>query len=219
MLSHEPFEVGSRSANLNVDQRDIVAVASALGASPSAEVVAALATWLGELVQWNKAHDLTAARSKDELCDLMLADAFVLSQRLPEGATFVDVGVGAGAPGLALALMRPDLRATLVEPLQKRVGFMRLVIGKLDRTDVVLEPKRGEALERGQWEVALSRATLAPAEWLALGRTLVREGGEVIALLAREAPPACEGLAARETFAYEWPCTKVARTLVRYVTE
>src|SRR5580698_3967292 len=98
--------------------------AVALGATLDDRARGHLATWLALLQQWNARIDLPAARSDDELVDLMLADALLLAPRLPADARVVDVGTGAGAPGLALALLRPDLRVTLVEPLGKRAAFL-----------------------------------------------------------------------------------------------
>ncbi len=92
--------------------------AAALGGTPLGEPIRdAIALWLERLEEWNARIDLTAARSREELVDLMVADALVLAPRMPTGARVVDVGTGAGAPGLALALLRADLRVTLVEPL------------------------------------------------------------------------------------------------------
>ncbi|MGH7440525.1 MAG: RsmG family class I SAM-dependent methyltransferase, partial [Polyangiaceae bacterium] len=68
---------------------------------------AAIDAWLTRLEEWNARVDLTAARSPDELVDLMLVDALVVAPRLPRGVRVVDVGSGAGAPGLAIALLRP----------------------------------------------------------------------------------------------------------------
>ncbi len=211
--------MGSRSDDLGLDSAAIAAVVTALGPAVSREVLAQLEAWLGELVRWNKTHDLTAARSKDELADLMLADACVLARELPPGASVVDVGSGAGAPGLPLALMRPDLVMTLVEPLTKRASFLRLVLANLGRLDVTLEVARGEAIGEARFDVAISRATLAPEAWLALGSRLVKPGGEVGILLAREGPPAASmqsGVELIGSIAYEWPTTHAARTLVRY---
>lgn len=162
--------------------------------------------------------DLTAARSDDELVDLMLADAFVLASRIPEGASFVDVGSGAGAPGLPIALLRPDLRVTLVEPLAKRIAFLRTVLGTTGRTDIVLEKARGEAMVRAgrRWDEAVARATLAPAEWLALGTSMVGPRGSVWVLLAKEEPPALAGVEVSADIAYEWPRTAAARRAVRF---
>ncbi|HEY2367503.1 MAG TPA: RsmG family class I SAM-dependent methyltransferase [Polyangiaceae bacterium] len=172
---------------------------------------AALSTWLDALVEWNAKIDLTAAKDATALVWLMLADAMVLAPRIAKGARVVDVGTGAGAPGLALAILRSDLRVTLAEPLGKRAAFLRTVIGSIGRTDVTLLPKRGEALDKGAFDVAISRATLPPEEWLALGKTLVAAGGDVWVFLAEgEAPPG-----QKEEIAWTEPPGK-KRRLVRY---
>ncbi len=185
------------------------------------EARARLERWLELLVEWNARMDLTAARTEAELVDLMLADALVLAARIPPDARVVDVGSGAGAPGLPLALVRPDLRVTLIEPLTKRVAFLRTVIGTLRREDVRLERGRGEeAAARGPaWDVAVSRATLAPPAWLGLGAQMVVPGGSVWVLLAREDAPEVEGVRRAEEVAYAWPCTGAARHAVRYARD
>jgi len=186
-------------------------VAAELGRPLEGATVAAVSIWLDALVEWNAKIDLTAAKDPKALVWLMLADAMALEPHLAKGARVVDVGTGAGAPGLALALLRPDLRVTLAEPLGKRASFLRTVIGFLARTDVTLLPKRGELLEKAAFDVAISRATLAPEEWLALGRTLVVPNGDVWLFLAEvEAPPG----QASEVAWTEPPGKK--RRLVRY---
>ncbi len=176
-----------------------------------------LVVWLERLQEWNARIDLTAARSDEELTDLMLADALALSSELPPASRVVDVGSGAGAPGLALALLREDLRVTLVEPLGKRASFLRTVLGATDRSDIVLERARGEAMAgRGPWEVAISRATLPPGAWLDLGTTLVGPGGVVWVLLARDAPPFNPRASVEKDRAYTWPLTGAERRIVSY---
>lgn len=182
----------------------------------SRDAAALLQQWLDELVRWNRTHDLTAARSGGELVDLMLADAMVLSRVTAKGAAVVDVGSGAGAPGLPLALLRPDLAMTLVEPLQKRVAFMRLVLASVHRLDVTVIGSRAEVLGDAGWDVAISRATLPPPEWLSLGARLVRPGGEVVALLAQDEPHEHEALERLDRVDYQWPNTAVPRKFVRY---
>jgi 16S rRNA (guanine527-N7)-methyltransferase len=164
-----------------------------------------LATWLDLMMAWNARMDLTAAKTEDDLVELMLADALVLAGKIPHGASVVDIGTGAGAPGLGLALARPDLRVTLLEPLGKRVSFLRTVLGTVGRTDVRLERARGEdALARGEtWGVAISRATLAPPAWLAMGARLVGRPGSVWVLVANDDTPTVDGGALAETVRYE----------------
>lgn len=198
-------------------QRAAAGLGSTVGADPGDPVAGAIATWLERLQEWNARIDLTAARSPEELVDLMLADAVILAGHLPQGARLVDVGTGAGAPGLALAILRPDLRVTLVEPLAKRTSFLRTVLGALNRTDVVVERARSEALAgRRAWDVAVSRATLPPPAWLDVGTTLAAQGGAVWVLLAREVPPEHPRAVVEGDHAYTWPLTGAARRAVSY---
>jgi 16S rRNA (guanine527-N7)-methyltransferase len=172
----------------------------------------ALATWIELLCTWNARIDLTAARTGGEMVDLMLADALVLAARIPRGVRVVDVGSGAGAPGLAIALARPDLAMTLCEPLVKRASFLRTVVGTVGRADIAIERGRGEDL-RGPWDVALSRATLAPPAWLAMGAKLAPA---TWVLLAKDEPPVLDGLTASDDVTYEWPETNATRRAICY---
>lgn len=193
--------------------------AAGLGASSiEPPTRAALVTWLERLEEWNERIDLTAARGREELVDLMLADALVLAPRLPRDARVLDVGSGAGAPGLALAILRPDLRVTLSEPLGKRAAFLRTALGAVLRADVAIERKRGELLGgRRAWDVAVSRATLSPQAWLDLGVTLAAPGGSVWVLLAKEEAPTHTRAHLEDDVNYTWPLTGAARRAVRYL--
>jgi 16S rRNA (guanine527-N7)-methyltransferase len=194
--------------------RAVTVLAAALEERSRAHVEA----WLALLEEWNRRIDLTAARSPEELVDLMLADALVLAAHVEQGARVLDVGTGAGAPGLALALVRPDLRVTLAEPNGKRASFLRTVVGSVGRTDIVLSRDRGEALAgRRAWDVATSRATLPPPAWLDLSTGLAAPGGTVWLLLSKESPPEHERARLAETIAYRWPLTGAARVAARYV--
>lgn len=180
------------------------------------EARAALEAWLDLVVTWNARIDLTAARDDDELVDLMVADAAALAPRIPEKARVVDVGSGAGAPGLALALLRPDLAVTLVEPLAKRVAFLRTVTGSLPRTDVTVVRDKGEPFADAHpdaFDVALSRATLAPSAWVPLG---LRLAPRCWALLAKDEPPTVEGAVVGDDVRYAWPLGGAARRAVRF---
>ncbi len=177
----------------------------------------AIDTWLDRLEEWNARIDLTAARTPEELVDLMLADALVLASELPRGVRVVDVGSGAGAPGLPLAVARVDLSVTLVEPLGKRVSFLRTVLGALGRTDVTLERGRGEAFAgRARFDVAVSRATLAPEAWLALATDLVAPGGNAWVLLANDPAPSHPRATLVAERAYAWPLTGAKRRALQY---
>jgi 16S rRNA (guanine527-N7)-methyltransferase len=200
--------VGTKAVTWS-DAREPLIRATA-GLDPKART--AIAGWIEVLCTWNARIDLTAARTGGELVDLMLADALVLAPRLAKGARVVDVGSGAGAPGLAVALARPDLVVTLCEPLVKRASFLRTVMGTIGRADITIDRTRGEEL-RGSWDVAISRATLAPPAWLALGARLAPV---TWVLLAKDEPPAVEGARATDDVTYEWPETHAQRRAIRY---
>lgn len=178
--------------------------------------VSELSTLCDLVVEWNRRIDLTAARSADELVDLMVADAAVLARtRPPAGQRWVDVGSGAGAPGLALALLAPKLVLTLVEPREKRVAFLRTALGTLGRTDIVVERRRSAELADVRFDVALSRATLSPPEWLREGARLATRA--VWVLLARDAPPVRAGFRIDHDESYRLPLTGAERRIVRFV--
>lgn len=181
-----------------------------------------LAALLDRVAVWNARIDLTAARGERELVDLYLADALVLAA---EGAAraaaapaerWVDVGSGAGAPGLALSLLWPVPELTLVEPRQKRVAFLRHAAGSVlagASAPRVLEGRSAQ-VAGGEHDVAISRATFAPDEWLREGARLARR--RVWVLLARAAPPELEGWQREAAIDYEWPLTQAPRTALAY---
>jgi 16S rRNA (guanine527-N7)-methyltransferase len=175
-----------------------------------------VARYLDELVEWNRRMDLTAARSAEELVDLTLADAVAIAAVSPAQGSWVDVGSGAGAPGLILAMLLPGARFTLVEPRDRRVAFLRSAIGKFGLTNTVVERGRSDRLAEQKWDIAVSRATLPPPEWLREGTRLARRAW---VLLAREESPSAPGVTPEEDLRYEWPLTQVPRRAVRFVRE
>jgi 16S rRNA (guanine527-N7)-methyltransferase len=191
-------------------------------ADERAAALGRLGALLDEVVTWNARIDLTAARSERELVDLYLADALVIAAyESRHGATagerWVDVGSGAGAPGLALALLWPEPKLTLVEPRQKRVAFLRRAAGRFPAAPPHIVEGRSEIVPSWSHDVALSRATLAPDEWLNEGARLARQ--RVWVLLARATPPALAGWHVHGRIEYEWPLTRVARTALVFARD
>jgi 16S rRNA (guanine527-N7)-methyltransferase len=183
----------------------------------SATWVEAVGLYLDELVVWNQKIDLTAARSPEELVDLTVADAAVISAASRDEGRWIDVGSGAGAPGLVLAMMLGSIKMTLVEPRDRRVAFLRSTIGKLRLTSTSVERGRSDRLPDAAWDTAVSRATLPPPAWLREGARIARTA--VWVLLAREEPPSLEGWHPEADIRYEWPLTGASRRAVRYVAE
>lgn len=174
-----------------------------------------ICAYLDLIITWNKQLDLTAAHDDDGLAELIFADAFVLASFADASGAWVDVGSGAGAPGVALNLLRSDLVLTLVEPLQKRVAFLRAVAGTLHERSLTVQRVRAEELAVAHWDCAVSRATFEPSQWLEHGSRLARR--EVWVLLARAEPPQLEGWLPGLDVTYRWPKAGVPRRAVKYV--
>lgn len=129
-------------------------------------------------VEWG----LIGPREGDRLWERHVLNSVALSPLLPEGATVVDVGSGAGLPGIPLALYRPDLRVTLLESLLRRSEFLSLAVEELglaDRVDVV----RGRAEEhRGRYGVVTARAVAPLDRLIGWCSPLLAPGGALVAL-------------------------------------
>lgn len=131
-------------------------------------------------IEWG----LLGPRETPRLWQRHLFNCAALLSLLPRDATVCDVGSGAGLPGLVLAIGRPDLRVSLVEPLQRRVNFLESAIDELglqDRVEVL--HGRAEDFDPGVgFDVVTSRAVGALAKLIVWSAPLLAPHGEVLAL-------------------------------------
>jgi 16S rRNA (guanine527-N7)-methyltransferase len=138
------------------------------------------------LVQWSARINLTGARTALAVVEDHLPDSFAVASILGDAVSVIDVGSGGGLPAIPLAILRPALRVRLVEPLAKKVAFLRTAVRELGLAGAAqVEARRVEdviASGGTRVDIALSRATFPPAEWLEVGRQLVRPGGRVLLL-------------------------------------
>ncbi len=134
----------------------------------------------------NRHMDLTAVLSEEERIDRHdLDSAAPLSLGLiPDGASVIDVGTGAGFPGVPLLILRPDLRMTLLDAQLKRVSFLRSALEALTlRAEVVharAEDAGRDAARRERYDLAVSRAVAATPTLLELTLPFVRTGGTAL---------------------------------------
>jgi 16S rRNA (guanine527-N7)-methyltransferase len=127
---------------------------------------------------------LLGPREVSRLWDRHLLNCAVVAELVPAGARVEDVGSGAGLPGMVLAIARPDLRVTLVEPLLRRATFLDETVAALNLTNVTVVRQRAEerALARPDADVVVARA-VAPLERLAgWCLPLLKPGGVLLAL-------------------------------------
>jgi 16S rRNA (guanine527-N7)-methyltransferase len=128
---------------------------------------------------------LLGPREVDRLWDRHLLNSAAVAELLEPDERVADIGSGAGLPGIPLALARPDLRLTLIEPLLRRSEFLREVVDELD-IDVAIERGRAEDLtvrERvGEMDAVVSRAVASLDKLTKWSLLLLRPGGRMLAV-------------------------------------
>jgi len=126
---------------------------------------------------------LIGPREVPRLWERHLLNCAVLAETLDPGATVCDLGSGAGLPGLVLAIVRPDLRMTLVEPLPRRAAFLEEVVVDLGLTSVVVVQARAQDLHGHQRFDAVTSRALAPLDrLLGWSMPLVAPTGALVAM-------------------------------------
>ena len=140
---------------------------------------------------------LIGPREVPRLWERHILNCLVVGPLLPPGARVADVGTGAGLPGLALAISRPDLRVVLIEPLLRRTVFLADVVADLGLSNVQVHRGRAEEFTGPRFDVVVARALAPLTRLLTWCLPLVRPGGEIVAL---KGSTAARELAAAEPF-------------------
>ncbi len=142
-------------------------------------------TYYRMLADWNERVNLTAITEPEDVAKKHFIDSLAAAPYLPQGARVVDVGTGAGFPGLPLLIVRPDLKLTLMDSLQKRLKFLEAVLGELglkaECAHFRAEDAGRDQRYREKFDVALSRAVSALPVLAELTLPLVKVGGVSIA--------------------------------------
>ena len=152
------------------------------------------------LMDWNSRMNLTAITGEDDVLKKHFADSLLPLELIPEGANLIDVGTGAGFPGVPVAIMRPDIYVTLMDALGKRVAFLKEVVAALGLNADCVHARCEDAAKkpefRDAYDVACARAvaeTNVLSEWLL---PFVKPGGWMLAL---KGPMAAEEAARAQT--------------------
>ncbi len=121
------------------------------------------------LFKWNKIHNLTGAKDEKTI-DSFIYDAVFPVSFLPEYKNLLDIGTGAGFPGMILAFALPHTQVTLVEPLMKRASFLQFIKADLALENVTVVKKRVEEMTPQVFELITSRAVTDTAMLLELSK-------------------------------------------------
>lgn len=143
-----------------------------------------------ELVAWNRKVNLTRITAPRDVFLEHFIDSLIPARFMPWGASVVDLGSGAGFPGIPLKIVRTDLRVTLVDSSSKRVFFQRHVVRTLGLKDIVCAQERvEEAASKGtRYDICIGRAFGSLAKFLAAALPLRADQGNVIAMKGPRLP-------------------------------
>lgn len=173
------------------------------------------------LIRWNQKINLTAITDPAQIDELHFLDSFSVAAWLKENVSretkILDVGTGAGFPGLPIKIVLPELEVTLVDSIKKKCDFLKEVIRTLSLTNVhVIHDRLDGKKSIGLFDFVISRAAFKIKELLALARPNLKPGGMIIAMKSmgieeeiEEAQPAT-----MEFIVYELPQSHQKRQLV-----
>lgn len=160
--------------------------AKTIGRSFSAKEMEQLSRYGELLIEWNEKMNLTGITDPQGVAIKHMLDSAVGAELLPQEARLVDVGTGAGFPGIVLKILRPDLEIVLLDSLRKRLNFLEVVIQELELEKVKTVHARAEEAGhkkelRESFDIAIARAVSSLPALLELCFPLVKKGGKFIA--------------------------------------
>lgn len=167
----------------------------ALGLTLGPPAVDRLWAYAEALLRWNEKVNLTAITNPTEVVDKHLLDSLAVVPEVAGASTLLDLGAGAGLPGIPLAVALPELKCTLVDAVAKKVAFMKtgaVNAGVTGRVRAIHQRVAGRPASEGlpQAEVVISRAFMEVGAFVALAVHYVAPGGWVVAMLGKPPPMA-----------------------------
>jgi 16S rRNA (guanine527-N7)-methyltransferase len=199
------------AAELDLDDRLRTGLA-AMRVEASPELVQQFMHLLRLLDKWNRAFNLTAVRDPAEMVARHILDSLSARPFL-SGVSVLDVGTGAGFPGLPLALVEPHRHFTLLDSGGKKIRFVRHVLGELALDNVIVEQQRVEAFEPADlYDVVISRAFSSLSIFVRRCGGLVATGGCLLAMKGQYPDSELAGVPGA------WEVTDVARLEVPGLT-
>jgi 16S rRNA (guanine527-N7)-methyltransferase len=155
---------------------------TAMGLELPAGAAAQLVAYLRLLEKWNRHYNLTAVRDPEQMVARHLLDSLALLPFL-RGPRVLDIGTGAGLPGIPLALARPALRFTLLDSNVKKLTFVRQAVHELALHNVEVAPSRAEKYAPVEkFDTLTARAFSALADLIDVAAHLCAPGGRILAM-------------------------------------
>lgn len=185
----------------------IEAGARTIGLELSSDALSQLATLTTELRRWGRRINLTAILEPHDIVNSHILDSLAVDSYL-QGPRIIDIGTGAGFPGLPLAIANPHTEFTLLDSNGKKLSFVRHIVGLLDLGNVTVVKARSEDYAPGsRFDTVIARALAAAPRLVELAAHLVREDGQLLALKGKQ--PAAELHAINALSGWEYSATEI----------
>ncbi|MDP2784761.1 MAG: 16S rRNA (guanine(527)-N(7))-methyltransferase RsmG [Sulfurimicrobium sp.] len=153
-----------------------------MGLSLSTEQQGRLLDYIALLQKWNKVYNLTAVREPENMLYQHLLDSLAVLPYVGTGR-LLDVGSGAGLPGIPLAIVKPELQISLLDSNHKKTTFLRQACIELGLSNVAVECVRVDTFAPPQpFDAVISRAFSDLSEFVRLSARLCRSGGKLLAM-------------------------------------
>ena len=142
---------------------------------------------------------LIGPREGERIWERHIFNCLPITQLLPQGVSLFDIGSGAGLPGIVIALARPDLKVTLIEPLERRVEFLNEAVAAIAAGGVEIEVIRGRAQDVKKSADFVTARAVAPMEKLKkMSWHMVKTGGSLLAMKGESAATEMVGIKGAE---------------------
>ena len=149
----------------------------------TSRVVSQIRQYLQLLLKWNQKINLTAEKDPEEILKKHVFDSLQYCRAIEPGFRVMDIGSGAGFPGIVLKIIFPQLQLALVESQRKRCSFLETVVRDLEMEQVTVFNARADDIsgnQAGQFDVVVFRAVSGAQECLSLSEEFLPSGGRVV---------------------------------------
>ena len=162
------------------------------------QICSKLSDFCKYLLEQNELFNLTAIKTPESAALLHFADSLSISEFLPEGASILDIGSGAGFPAIPIAVARPDVQVTALDSTQKRVDFINRSAKILGLTNITAVCHRAEDVTgkefKEKFDIVTARAVASYPILLELALPAVKIGGSFVAMKSKDVSRETSGI-------------------------